>query len=602
MAVAAAECGRLATVSRTFAKSLFFGEVAYDVAFPFPELGREERAQIETILEGIRGHSGRWAELRGEGSSTGAEANGQRPAILPVAKEIFSDCAALSIFASSIPETHGGAPLSHLGRARIFEGLGYEDLATGIALAMAATTAPLALVNFAKPELQAEWLPRMASGEVISAFALTENGAGSDAGGVHTRADREIQADGSAGDYVVRGEKSWVTNAHLASAFVVFARTSPTDEDAKPKLTALFAPRDATVTHDGTDATLGLVSIGCPRVTFHETRVPESAVLGEAGRGFRVAVELFNRSRIMLAAVALGAVKRTIRLVLRRCDERRAFGRNIGEFGLIKGRVSDLLVQAFALESLVYWTSGLADAEDADVSIESALCKIVAADVAESTTDHAFHIFASSAYLDASPVAELVRDVRALSVLQGTNDVLGCFVALSGMQEPGRDMNEVAKAMREPIKGFGLLSDFAIRRAREAFGRGAPSPVHPSLAREAALVETYAQELAKNSEKVLRRHGSNIAEMQFTQHRIADITRDLVLLVACLSRTTKAIIKRGEEGSRREIDMLRIFAAQAERRLAETTASFDKNEDELRKGVASRAYLDGAYPLEALES
>ena len=570
---------------RTFAKSLFFGEVAYDVAFPFPEMGREERARVTAMLDDLQARGDRWTHHR-ENSASG----------VPIPRSVFDDCAAAQVFASCIPESFGGAPLSHLGRARVFEGLGHEDIATGIAVVSAATAAPLALVHFAKPALQAQWLPRIARGEVLTAFALTETGAGSDAGGVHTRADRD-----ASGSFVVQGEKAWVTNAHVADAYVIFARTSPTDEHAKPRLTALFAPSDATITLATTDATLGLEAIACPRVVFAGTRVADNAVLGEPGRGFRVAVELFNRSRIMLAAVALGSVKAAIRHVLRRCDERRAFGRNIGEFGAIKDRVSKMLVDAFVLESLVYWTCGLADAEDADVSIESALCKIVASEVAQSTADSAFHIFASAAYLEASPIARMLRDVRALSVLQGTNDVLACFVALSGMQEPGREISEVAKAMREPIKGFGLLSDMAIRRVKDAFASAPTSPAHASLAREVGIVEKYAGELARTSDRMLRRHGSNIAEMQFTQHRIASITRDLVTLTACIARATKAIAKRGEEGSRREMDMLRIFASDAERRLAATVASFDQNEDELQKSVASRAYLDGAYPLEALE-
>ena len=141
--------------------------------------------------------------------------------------------------------------------------------------------------------------------------------------------------------------------------------------------------------------------------------------------------------------------------------------------------------------------------------------------------------------------------------------------------------------MREPIKGFGLLSDFAIRKARTALGRERMTRAHPLLNREAVVFEEYTGELAKNVDKVLRKHGRDIAEMQYTQKRVAEMAIDLYAIAACLSRTTRAIEQRGEEGARREIDLTTIFVAAAERRLAETVRSFDKNDDELRKSVAS---------------
>ena len=185
-------------------------------------------------------------------------------------------------------------------------------------------------------------------------------------------------------------------------------------------------------------------------------------------------------------------------------------------------------------------------------------------------------------------------------VFEGTNEILRCFIALSGMQGPGRELEEVSKAMREPIKGFGLLSDFAIRKARSALGRERLTKAHPLLAREAVLFEEYTAQLAKSVEKVLRRHGKNIAEMQYTQKRVADIAIDLYAIASVISRTTRAIERRGEEGSRREIDLTSVFVTSAKRRLAENVAAFDENDDELRKAIAQRTCTDGGYPLDVL--
>jgi acyl-CoA dehydrogenase family protein 9 len=194
----------------------------------------------------------------------------------------------------------------------------------------------------------------------------------------------------------------------------------------------------------------------------------------------------------------------------------------------------------------------------------------------------------------------MLRDARINLIFEGTNEILRAFIALSGMQGPGRELADVARAMREPIKGFGLLSDFAIRRARSALGRERMTRHHPVLNREAVVFEEYVQALAGGVDKVLRKHGRDIAEMQYTQKRTAELAIDLYAVAACIARTTRAIEKRGEEGARREIDLTSIFVSSAEQRMAQTIAAFDKNDDELRKEVASKAYVDGGYPFDVV--
>jgi acyl-CoA dehydrogenase family protein 9 len=198
------------------------------------------------------------------------------------------------------------------------------------------------------------------------------------------------------------------------------------------------------------------------------------------------------------------------------------------------------------------------------------------------------------------PYERALRDSRINLIFEGTNEILRCFVALSGMQGPGKALADVVRAMREPIKGFGLLSDFAILKARVALRRERMTRAHPVLNKEAVVFEDYTAELTKNVDKALRKHGREIAEMQYTQKRVAEMAMDLFAIASCLSRTTRAIEKRGEEGARREIDLTTVFVASAERRLEEIVRSFDKNDDELRKSVAARTYTDGGYPFDVI--
>jgi len=249
---------------------------------------------------------------------------------------------------------------------------------------------------------------------------------------------------------------------------------------------------------------------------------------------------------------------------------------------------------------MTYLTTGLIDGQVRDYSVESAICKVYGSETLWRVVNETLQIAAGIGYMQEYPYERFLRDARINLIFEGTNEILRCFIALSGMQGPGRELVEVARAMREPIKGFGLLSDFAIRKARTALGRERMTRAHPTLSRETVVFEEYTGDLASIVDQVLRKHGKNIAEMQFTQKRTAEMAVDLYAIAACIARTTKAIQKRGEEGARREIDLTTIFTAAAQKRLAEASAASEKNDDELRKAVASRTYSDGGYPFDVV--
>jgi len=296
----------------------------------------------------------------------------------------------------------------------------------------------------------------------------------------------------------------------------------------------------------------------------------------------------------------VGSSSALIKLALERVQERRAFGRNIGEFGLIKDKIASMLAQTYALESVTYLTAALIDAKVPDYSLESAICKIMGSETLWYVVNETLQIAAGIGYMQEYPYERLLRDARINMIFEGTNEILRCFVALAGLSGPGKALADVVKAMREPIKGFGLLSDFAIRKARTVLGRERMTRAHPLLSREAVIFEDFTGELATIAEGTLRKHGREIAERQFVQRRIAEMAMDLYAIAACIARTTRAIERRGEEGARREIDLTTVFTGMAHKRLRQHVSDFQKNDDELRKAVASRAYADMAYPFDIL--
>jgi len=565
---------------QSFMKSLFFGVIDESLIFPWPEPGAQEVDTLRALLDGVR----RYFQQHVDSAAIDRD---QR-----IPDEVLAGLKELGLFGMMVPQAYGGAGLTTTGYARVLQELGGLDSSIAVTVAAHQSIGMKGLLLFGGPELKDAYLPRLATGELVAAFALTEPGAGSDAAAIQTRAEPRGDA------YVLNGSKIWITNGGIADLFTVFARTSPAEEGVKPRITAFLVERGWGVKNGPNEHKLGIRGSSTTEIFFEDVKVPASHVLGEVGRGFKVAMEVLNSGRVGLASGALGLCKRVTKLAVERCGERRAFGRPIGEFGLIKDKVARMMADTWALECMTYLTTGMIDAGVDDFSVESAICKVYGSETCWRVVNESLQIAAGIGYMAEYPYERLLRDARINLIFEGTNEILRAFIALSGMQGPGRELADVARAMREPIKGFGLLSDVVIRRARTALGRERMTRHHPVLNREAVVFEEYVQELAKGADKVLRKHGRDIAEMQYTQKRTAEMAMDLYAIAACIARTTKAIAARGEEGARREIDLTSIFVTSAERRLARLVAEVDKNDDELRKAVASKTYVDGGYPFD----
>ena len=452
------------------------------------------------------------------------------------------------------------------------------------------------ILLFGTDEQKKKYLPKLATGEHVAAFALTEPGTGSDAAAIATRA--ELSDDGQS--YLLNGSKIWITNGGFADVFTVFARTSAPDPGVKPRITALIVERAMGVKSGPNEEKMGIRGSSTTELFFEDVRVPAENVLGEPGRGFKVAMEVLNSGRLGLASGCVGACKRLVKMSTERVNERKAFGRAIGEFGMIKEKIARMTAETYALESMTYLTTGLLDAGTKDIALESAICKVYGSETLWYVVNQTLQIAAGIGYMSEYPHERIMRDARINMIFEGTNEILRAFIALAGMQSPGKHLAEVAKAMREPIKGFGLLSEFAIHKARSLVRRERLSLVHPLLAKETVVFEEGVAELAKGIEGTLRRHGRDIAEMQFVQKRIAEAAIDLYGLAAVLSRTTRAIEKKGEQGASREIHLASGFVTLAEGRLKDRLHNMERDSDELLKEIATQTYQDGGYAFDIL--
>lgn len=572
----------MSTREASFAKALFFGAIAEELVFPYPELDDAEATRVIALLGRVK------KLLQASLDSEAVDRDGSvPPALLAGLKD-------LGLFGLGVASEFGGLGLSLMARARVIAEVAAADASLGMLLASHGAIGACAIRSFGSDEQKRTWLPELASGRRIVAFALTESAAGTDAS--TTRTSAEKVADG----WVLRGEKPWVTAATLADVFVVFARTSRFEEGEKPRLTPFLVERGPGVSVGPVRSTLGLRGAGVARVEFKDVRLGPEAVLGEPGRGFRVAMEVMNEARACLAAWMFGQLRSLLSFSVARVQERRAFGRAIGEFPIIKNKIAKMLADAFAVESMTYLTAGLFDRGVEDASIESAVSRIAASEALWRTANEAMQIAGGQGYGAALPVSRRLRDARGGLVVDGTNETLRCFIALSGMRGPGERLADVERAIYEPVKGFGLLRDFALRKVRGAVKHERVTLAHPLLARQSVLFEESVDAFRRAVERALRDHGREIAEMQQTQLRIANVAIDLYALAACLSRATLAIAERGESGARRELDLTTMFASAARGRMQANLGRLDHGDDALRKSIAARAYTDGGYPFDVI--
>jgi acyl-CoA dehydrogenase family protein 9 len=575
---------RMTARATSFSKSVFFGLLPEELVFPYPHASPSERESLSLILEQLQ----RFVAEQVHSARIDEEASIPEP-VLRGLKE-------LGLFGVAIPEAYGGIGLSATGYARVMQEMGALDSSLAVTLGAHQSIGCKGILLFGTEAQKQRYLPRCASGQTLAAFCLTEPSSGSDAASIQTRAVR--QPDGS---FRLSGNKIWITNGGLADLFTVFAQTEvEKDGQKRDRITAFIVERGFGVKSGREEHKLGIKGSSTTALYFEDVPVPAENVLGEVGGGFKVAMEILNNGRLGLAAGCVGLSRTLIQLAIAHATSRRQFSRPIAEFGLIKDKIGRMIVDTWAAESMVYLTTGMIDRGAEDYSIESACCKIFGSETLWRVVNEALQISAGAGYMKEYPYERLLRDARINLIFEGTNEILRLFVALSGMQGPGERLAQLASVIREPVKKYGLLVDYVVHKVKaSAFGERLES-AHPLLKKEAVLVEDAVQGLANSVEKVLRRHGRRIVEMQFAQRRVAEAAIDLYAMMAALARATGTIEVVGQARAETETRLCRTFCGQAAARIRRGLAEFDDNDDELLKSIADDAYAAGRYTFDAV--
>jgi acyl-CoA dehydrogenase len=337
----------------------------------------------------------------------------------------------LGLFGLAVPEAYGGLELDMETECLVALELGQTSPAFRSVAGTNIGIGSQALVLFGTEEQKSEWLPGIASGDLIASFALTEPEAGSDAAGLKTRAIRD-------GDhYVLNGTKRYITNANKANLFTVMARTNP-DEPGAKGVSAFIVERDTPGLSVGKpEKKMGQQGAHICDVIFENARVPAANMIAKEGEGFKVAMSVLDKGRLHISAVATGMSKRLIREMVTYALERKQFGKPIFEHQLIQGLIADSQAETYAAECMILDAARRRDAGE-DVTLLASSTKLFATEACGRVADRAVQVFGGAGYVADYGIERFYRDARIFRLYEGTSQIQQIIIA--------RELARAAKA------------------------------------------------------------------------------------------------------------------------------------------------------------
>jgi len=332
-------------------------------------------------------------------------------------RSIIAKLAAVGFLGAAIPEEYGGAGFDSLSYCLLIEELGRTDSSVRGVVSVNNGLVGKTVLKWGTEEQRREWLPRLASGEALGCYGLTEPGTGSDAGSLITRADRD-----GLGDWRITGSKIFITNGTWAKVALIFARTGPADSGPKG-ITCFLVPTES----EGFSSTpitgkLGLRGQDTAELTLDGVRVPDPSRLGGEGEGFKVAMSALDAGRMSLAAGCVGIAQGCLEASVAYAKDRTQFARPIARFQLVQELIADIAVETEAARLLTWRVAALADA-DRPHRLESSCAKYFASEVAVRAANAAVQVHGGYGYIDEYPVGKYLRDARVTTLYEGTSQI-----------------------------------------------------------------------------------------------------------------------------------------------------------------------------------
>jgi len=515
-----------------------------------------------------------------------------------VARQLLVRCGELGLLSVDVAEQYGGMQLDKVTSMIVSERMARSaSFAATFGAQANLTILPLSL--FGTDAQKRKYLPKLMAGEIVGAYCLSEPGSGSDALGVKTAAAR--QADGS---FILNGEKMWITNGGFADIFVVFAKVIDPGDPGSEHFTAFIVERAfAGVTSGKEEHKMGLHGSSTTPILLQNVRVPAENLLGEIGKGHKVAFNVLNFGRFKLGAMCGGGAKHAIGEAARYAAERRQFGQPIASFGAIKHKLGEMIVRTYAIESLLYRTAGMIDARigrttqnPADPSaalaaleeyaIEASIAKVAGSEVLNDVLDENIQVHGGNGYVRDYPAERHYRDSRVNRIFEGTNEINRLLIG-------GILARRAAKGDLPIIAAARALQD-------ELLGPPIPSIVDDApLADERRAVDAFRKIALMVMGLALQTYGQKLADEQEVLMLAADILIDVYAADSAVLRATMAA---AAEASRAplHVDAARVFVGDAAIRIdgrARQAFAAMTDGDNLRMVLAALRRLSKLTPV-----
>lgn len=476
----------------------------------------------------------------------------QKEGLMPA---LVRKAAELGLVALEIPEKYGGLELDKICSTVVAEQIGrMPSYAVSHGGHTGIGTAPIAY--FGTEDQKARYLPRLATGERLAAYALTEASSGSDALAAKTKAT--LSADGK--HYALHGEKMWITNAAFADVFIVFAKVDG------EKFTAFIVEKDFPGFGMGAEEKkMGIKGSSTRALHLDGCRVPAENVLGEVGHGHKIAFNILNFGRFNLGAYCMGGSKMAIQDAIRYAKQRQQFGQPICEFGAIQHKIAEMVIRAYAGESMVYRTAGHVDerlrgvARDntdeilkamEEFAIECSIIKVYGSEMSGYVVDEAVQIYGGYGYSQDYPVERYYRDARINRIFEGTNEINRLLI-------PGMLLKRAMKGQLPLLQATQRVFDELLSFP------GEEQAGHGPLAEERGLLRAAKKAVLLTAGAASQRYRDQLADQQEILLYLADMVMDAYAAESALVRAWKLHESRGEKEAELQTAAVRVFLQDA---------------------------------------
>jgi alkylation response protein AidB-like acyl-CoA dehydrogenase len=465
----------------------------------------------------------------------------------------------LGLMGGGVPEAYGGAGLDKIATTVLTEKL---SIYGGFAVTHGAHAGigTLPIVYFGTEEQKKKYLPKLATGELIGAYCLSEPQAGSDAQNSLTRA--ELNSEGT--HYVLNGQKMWITNGGFADLYIVFAKIDG------EKFSAFIVERTYPGCKPGNEEhKMGIHGSSTTPVFLENCKVPKENLLHEIGRGHIVAFNILNAGRFTLGASCVGGSKHVLMTASKYTKERKAFGKQIGDFGLMKEKLAEMAIQIFAVESMVYRSAGNIEAMMSaaagdkvahsmkvleEYAIESSIAKVYGSEMLDYVVDEGVQIFGGYGFHEEYPVCRAYRDSRINRIFEGTNEINRMLI--------------VQMLMKRAMGGQLALIPAAMKLADEILaGPSFEETNEGVLAEETRVVANAKKMFLQAAGGAVQKFREKLADEQELVAALANVVMEVYAMESCLLRAQKAATSKGETAVKTMIDAARVFISDAMERL-----------------------------------